>query len=103
MSDYEKLIIGAIGGGILAVAGMFVADKADVLPPPESPAINAHCPSGWADTSKEVEHAIVLSCEKDEWLVILHSDGTFSHGLQKNTPGAAFVYDPREVRGWPAQ
>jgi hypothetical protein len=101
MNENTRLILGGIGGAVLGAMGVLGLVETDqITVPPETPAISAPCPDGWADTSKEVEHAIVLSCEKDEWLVILHVDGTFSHGLQKNTPGAKFVYDPQEVDGW---
>jgi hypothetical protein len=104
MSDSLVKYIGAgVLGALVTVSTIFTANEVAHEKPPETPAVEAPCPDGWADTSKEVEHAIVLSCEKDQWLVILHVDGTFSHGLQKNTPGAVFVYDPREVTGWPAQ
>jgi len=103
MSEQLLKYVGAGATGVLVtVLALFGAEEAHIIDaPPESPAVSAPCPDGWADTSKEVEHAIVLSCEKDDWLVILHSDGTFSHALKKNTPGAVFVYDSREVNGWP--
>jgi len=107
MNENTRLILGALGGAVLMAIGAFGLNEAKVETPispdphAETPSVHAPCPDGWADTSKEADHAIVLSCEKDEWLVILHGDGTFSHALQKDTPGAAFVYDPREVDGWP--
>ena len=60
------------------------------------------CPGGWKDTSAEAEHAIVRSCSRDGWLVVLQ-DGRFSHGFQLDTPGARFVFDPRGVPGWPSE
>lgn len=101
MSETQKAILALLGAGGMFVAGLFTGGEVKEDKQPETPAISADCPDGWADTSKEVDHAIVLSCEKDDWLVILHSDRTFSHGLQKNTPGAQFVFDERGVPGWP--
>ena len=58
------------------------------------------CPDGWKDVSSFDEHGRVLACERDGWLVWLTEDKEFSHGLQLDTPGAEFVFDPAEVPEW---
>jgi hypothetical protein len=93
-------VVGAILGGLTAVG---LVETEVVAPPPETPAVEAPCPSGWEDKSSADEHTIVLSCERNNWLVILNPDGSFSHGVPLNTAGAGFVFDPREVPEWPAR
>ena len=98
------------GGGLLLAGATFVAGNfsggyvepagrlEDLLPssPSEKP-----CPSGWANTSVEADHVVIRSCERNGWLVILAADGSFSHAYQPNVQGAAFVFEPRSVPGWP--
>lgn len=99
--DLQKLLWAAVAGSVLGFAG-FVAgggDVQDLSPVALSPA-ESRCPEGWKDTSEEADHAIVLKCEKGDWIVYLREGGTFSHALQKNTPGAQFIFDPKEVPGW---
>jgi hypothetical protein len=103
MNELKPWLLGGVVGAILAGLTAFGLVETETIPPADSPSVSANCPDGWADTSTTDEHATVFSCQKDDWIVILHADGSFSHGLQKNTTGAAFVYDPREVEGWPVQ
>ena len=103
MNELRPWILGGIAGAVISGLAAFGLVETEVVHPPETPAVHAPCPDGWADTSTSDEHMVVLSCQQDDWIVILHSDGSFSHGLQKNTTGAEFKYDPKEVPGWPAR
>lgn len=66
------------------------------------------CPSGWRDTSVDDTHTPVRKCERDEdgdgpigpWVVVLTSEGNFSHGVQLDTPGATIIEDPTLVPKW---
>lgn len=105
MSEIQKALIGVLGVAGVFLAGMFAGGEVDtpISHDAETPAVEAPCPSGWTDTSTADEHTIVLSCERNGWLVVLNPDGSFSHGVQLNTEGAQFKFNPREVQGWPAQ
>lgn len=61
---------------------------------------NKLCPSGWKETSSSDEHARILSCEKDGWLVVLKDDEAFSHAVQLDTPGSEIVFNEAAVPGW---
>lgn len=98
-----KYIGSASAGVLLTVLAIFGVEEVAHDPPPETPAIHAPCPDGWEDKSSADEHTIVLSCERNNWLVVLNPDGSFSHGVPLNTAGAGFVFDPREVAEWPAR
>lgn len=58
------------------------------------------CPSGWQDTSADDEHALIKSCQKGNWLVVLDQQGKFNHALQLDTPGATFVFNEADVPEW---
>ena len=61
------------------------------------------CPSGWSNTSARDEHLQVLSCQKAGWLVVLDAEGKFQYGVQLDTQGAEFQYNPSNVPGWASQ
>jgi hypothetical protein len=105
MSDTQKAILGVLGAAGVFFAGLFAGSEVEtpISSPPETPDISAPCPDGWEDKSSADEHTIVLSCERNNWLVVLNPDGSFSHGVPLNTAGAGFVFDPREVAEWPAR
>jgi hypothetical protein len=103
MNELKPWILGGVVGAILTGLTAFGLVETEVVHPPETPAAEAHCPDGWEDTSTADEHTVVLSCERNNWLVVLNLDGTFSHGVQLNTEGAQFKFTPAEVPGWPAR
>jgi len=102
--DLMKMAVVAVAGLIVG-AGVAVGlvEPAVTDKPPETPAVHAPCPDGWEDTSTADEHTIVLSCARNNWLVVLNPDGSFGHGVQLNTEGAQFKFSPAEVPGWPAR
>lgn len=91
------------GGGALLVAaallvGSLIGEQVGPLDTitPNTPA-SSHCHPGWADTSSRDEHTIVLSCTRDNWIVYLNSDHSFSHAWPGSGP---FIFDPAQVPGW---
>ena len=58
------------------------------------------CPDGWENTSSASLDAPVKSCTKGNWVVVLKSDGSFSHGVELNKPGVQIIYDESKVLGW---
>ena len=64
-----------------------------------SPAEERLCPPGWEHTSSEADHAIVLSCSKDGWLVILDPSGAYQYAWQDGAKD--FENDAGKVPGWP--
>src|SRR3990167_9699734 len=100
-------LAGANGGWLLALGLALVAivvstyaynvvQKAEnSIVEPVAKSLNivaGRCPNGWKDVSAEDEHALVKSCERDGWLVVLDQQGRFDHGFQLDTPGAEFKF-----------
>ena len=95
------------GGWLVALAvgaaAFFGGDVAEPLDRVDnlvagSPAEESICPPGWANTSSEADHAIVLSCSKDGYLVILDQGGAFQYAWQDGAKD--FEYDAGKA-GWP--
>ena len=98
LSDFTKAVAGLVAAGGIAGGAVVVSGVFDSSNP---------CPEGWSDTSVRDEHTLIYACERDGWLVVLNPDGTFSHGLQLDPPGADFVFRAEDgsipVPGWPGQ
>ena len=99
------------GGGLLLAGlslfvGSLIGEQAkpyeNVLEPAVeeafSPTLSCYGHAGWTDTSTEADHALVISCTRDGWIVILAPDKSFSHAL--NPAGNAFEFDPAKVPNW---
>ena len=99
------------GGGLLFAAaslfmGSFIGEQArpyeNVVEPAAevafSPSESCFGREGWKNTSTEADHAVVISCTRDGWIVILAPDKSFSHAL--NPAGNAFEFDPAKVPNW---
>ena len=63
--------------------------------------IAGQCPSNWQDVTARDTDAVVRSCERNGWIVILDAEGKFNYGWQDDTAGAEFKYKPEEIPGWP--
>lgn len=94
-------LIGAALMGIIALSTFFAGGGStdDIADPIGLSPAEKICPVGWKDTSVRDEHQIVLSCERDNWIVFLSPDGTFNYAWPGTGP---FITNPREVNGWPA-
>lgn len=62
------------------------------------PAEAVECPDGWANTSDQDEHTVVLSCSKDNWIVYLNADKSFSHAWDQESPD--FIFNEGDVPDW---
>lgn len=102
---YLALIIAVTALAFVAITGYNpVKDAATTAGEPVAKSLgitSGRCPDGWKDVSDADEHALVKSCQRNGWLVVLDDKGRFQHGFQLDTPGAEFKFDPREVPSWP--
>ena len=66
----------------------------------ESITVSSPCPDGWGFLPLNTADAVVRSCVKDGWHVILGVDDIFDHGVREGDPGN-FIFEPGGVPGWP--
>ena len=93
----------AAAGIVLSIAAFFGGEQAKpienvVEPVAQSVSVSCYGHEGWENTSIEADHALVISCTRDGWIVILAPDKSFSHAL--NPAGNAFEFDPAKVPNW---
>ena len=98
----DGILTAAVAGGIMLVAGFFAGGGSvnELTGPVGLSPAHSFCHDDWKDASEEADHAIVLKCERGDWITILHEGGSFSHCFNKTAAPVVFRRNPAECPGW---